>query len=229
MNEKENKKSLESYLPYMIAGVLLVLVVIGGVLLFGGKDNNTDNPKPPVSAQTDPSQGTATDPNQGTDTQPSETEDTQPQQTQPGGTEDSQETQPQQTEYTPAPTQPTDPPVVNSPYIDFVIPDMWVEYMSHKLEENENGHRHVFYTLVQNAPVELFAVTYGYVEKDLGVAMGTYTTDEGETLTVGIVSYRPTPADNWTDGDSRRVEAMREEINSILGQLFEAKGFAAAN
>lgn len=230
---KETKKGLESYLPYLIAGVLLVCVVIGAIFLFGngdkpgkptepdwgqhqiatgepaGNNDPTQNEQPTQGMEIQPTQGNA-DPEQ-TDAPATE------QPTQAPATEPNSETKPTE-------TKPTDPPATEAPgHVHTVlmdIPEMWEDYMSRELLQLDKGSRQVFYTEVQGARVDLFAVTFGFVDESKnGFPMGIYAADCGDKIQVAIESYPVTPQSNWTDADVGRVNAMREEINTIIAQL----------
>ncbi len=231
-NKETKKKGLESYLPYLIAGVLLVFVVIGAIFLF--RDNgNTGKPTEPDWGQhqvgtNDP---TGNAPTQGV--QP--TGDNQPQQTEGNtGAEPTEAPATEQptvepttaptTQTEPNETKPTTPPATEAPgHVHTVlmdIPEMWEDYMSRELLQLDKGSRQVFYTEVQGARVDLFAVTFGFVDESKnGFPMGTYAADCGDKIQVAIESYPVTPGSNWTDADKGRINAMREEINTIIAQL----------
>ncbi len=231
MDQNKEKKGLENYLPYMIAGVLLVCVVVGAVLLFGGKDQPNQPIKPtgePVQSQTDdpslqnPTEDTVLQPteeNQPTDGNIAPTDPTDTAPTEPTDAPTTEPSTPPATEPKPTEVPPTEAEGhAHTVLLD--IPEMWSDYMSRELIQLDNGSRQIFYTEVQGSRVDLFGVTFGFVDESKGgFSMGYYKADCGDMIKVAIESYQPVPASSWTEADSNRVNAMREEINTIIGQL----------
>lgn len=227
---KETKKGLESYLPYLIAGALLVCVVVGAIFLLGngdkpgkatepdwgqhqiatdepGAQNPSQDQQSTEGAQIQPTQGDAG--NNGAE--PTETPATQ-QPTEAPATEPTTETKPTE----PAPTEASGH--VHTVLLD--VPEMWEDYMDRELLQLDKGSRQIFYTKVQGERVDLFAVTFGFVDESKnGFAMGIYAAECGDKIQVAIESYPVTPGSNWTDAEKGRISAMREEINTIIAQL----------
>lgn len=190
--------------PWVLAALILVAAAIVFLCLWpdGNKDPNAD-----PDAMTDISLTSS----------PSDTDTAEP-----------DETQSVQDPDVPTVTMPSAPGIaVETPFGTLYYMFDWQYTMRTEQRSGENLTI-AFYGSVGGEELPLFEVIFGNGSAP-GHLFGTVTDESGNAVEIRIHVIEFEENAEWTQEELNTAYAMQEEVNSIIGQIYQLPGFVSAN
>ena len=106
---------------------------------------------------------------------------------------------------------------IETKYGNLYYPNKWENVVRTEISEAESYEILFYATIEGKEDIHIFDVTFN----GDGVEVDKRVTEDGETLSICVVSYDLDLDDSWKDTEKEIVYAMCEDINYLIGQLDE--------
>lgn len=107
---------------------------------------------------------------------------------------------------------------IETPYCDLLYPEKWKNIVETEIVSVDGVEEVQFWAKLEGKDkVHLFDIIFGGESNEVG----TLEIEDGEAVTVNVVSYEFEEDDSWTEDEKEIIYSLLEDINYILLQLEE--------
>lgn len=115
---------------------------------------------------------------------------------------------------------------VENPYMTYYCPADLEDAVTVRQTTGENRHEAIFVADISGQELELFSVILGTAAEETGFELGVLEDASLGTVHVTLVMNEQ-QAEDWSEEDFNRINALQERINDIIAQFHEDPRFKA--
>lgn len=104
-----------------------------------------------------------------------------------------------------------------TPYVELSYPDKWKDSVIIRTSEEEPYTVTYFVKLKDKEEQKMFDIVFN----GEGTVVKEYTADNGEKVTISVVSYELKFDDSWSQKEKDQAYLMQEDVNYLIAKLAE--------